>query len=51
MAAPSSNQSASPIEDAFVADRYAFWTRFTGFAKYGVIAIVILLLLMWAFLG
>ena len=51
MAPPIPNQPSPNIEEAFVADRFAFWNRFMGFAKFGVIAIVVLLLLMWAFLG
>ena len=51
MAAPVQTKPATPTEDAFVADRQAFWTRFTGFTKYSAIAIAVLLLLMWVFLG
>ena len=51
MAPPVQNQPSPNIEAAFVADRFAFWNRFMGFAKFGVIAIVVLLVLMWIFLG
>ena len=51
MALPTQTQSAPPIEEAFVADRFAFWTRFTGFTKWGTVAVVALLVLMWLFLA
>ena len=38
------------ITDAFVADRMAFWGRFTKFVTYGAIAIAVLLVLMALFL-
>lgn len=38
------------ITDAFVADRLAFWGRFTKFVTYGAIAIAVLLVLMAIFL-
>lgn len=50
MALPVQSQPSQPIEQAFVADRDAFWHRFTGFAKWGTIAVVALLILMWIFL-
>ena len=49
MATPT-QQPSPPIEQAFIADRYAFWTRFTSFTKYGVIAVAVLVILMWIFL-
>lgn len=36
--------------EAFIADRQAFWTRFTHFIVYAVIALVILLIGMAIFL-
>lgn len=50
MTTPVQEQPSPTIEAAFVADRFAFWNRFMGFAKFGVIAVVVLLLLMWVFL-
>ena len=44
------HQDAPSADDMFVADRALFWNRFTGFAKWTVIAIVVLLVLMWLFL-
>jgi hypothetical protein len=40
----------SAIDEAFLADRQAFWGRFTGFVTYGAIAIAVLLVLMAIFL-
>ncbi len=37
-------------EDAFLADRQAFWGTFTGFTTGAAIAIVVLLVLMVVFL-
>ena len=50
MALPTQSQPSQPIEQAFVADRAKFWNRFTGFTKWGTVAVVVLLLLMWVFL-
>ncbi len=36
--------------DTFIADRAMFWSRFTTFMKFGILAVVILLLGMWIFL-
>ena len=38
------------IDDAFVADRMAFWGRFTRFVTFGAIGIAILLILLAFFL-
>lgn len=38
------------ITDAFLADRMAFWGRFTKFVTYGAIAIALLLVVMAIFL-
>ena len=38
------------IEESFVHDRAMFWSRFTGFTKGAVIAVVALLIGMWLFL-
>ena len=43
-------KSGPSIEDAFVADRQAFWGSFTRFVTGSAIAIVILLALMAFFL-
>ncbi len=49
------NTTAAPtapvIEDAFYADRLAFWGRFTNFVTGGGIAIAVLLILLAVFLG
>jgi hypothetical protein len=42
---------APVIEEAFFADRMAFWGRFTRFITGGGIAIAVLLVLMALFLG
>ena len=42
--------SEGSIEETFHADRAMFWHRFTGFTKYAVIAVVVLLIAMWLFL-
>jgi hypothetical protein len=39
------------IEQAFLADRAMFWNRFTGFTKWAVIAVAVLLIALWLFLG
>ena len=36
--------NGSNLDQAFVADRAIFWSRFTGFVKYGTIGIVVLLI-------
>ena len=51
MALPPQNNPGPSIEDAFLADRAMFWTRFTGFTKGAVIAVVVLLLGMLVFLA
>ena len=38
------------IDEAFVADRVMFWSRFTTFTTGAVIAVVVLLVLMAVFL-
>lgn len=38
------------IDDAFVADRQAFWGRFTGFVTYAAVAVAVLLVLLAYFL-
>jgi hypothetical protein len=43
--------TAPVIEEAFLADRMAFWGRFTSFITGGGIAIAVLLILMAIFLG
>ncbi len=48
--APAPTALPPVTEDAFLADRTAFWSSFTGFTKVSVIAIVVLLLLMLVFL-
>jgi hypothetical protein len=42
--------TAPAIEEAFVADRMAFWGTFTKFVTAGGIAIAVLLILMAIFL-
>lgn len=46
---PQSNPSPSH-DEAFVADRAMFWSRFTGFTKWSIIGLVVLLILLWIFL-
>lgn len=41
----------SNLDQAFTADRAMFWGRFTNFVKYGTIAMVVLLLLLWVFIA
>ncbi len=48
--APLPDNLAPNIEDAFTADRVIFWTRFTSFSKFAVIALVVLLMAMYLFL-
>ncbi len=43
-------QSGPAIEEAFVADRLAFWGQFTHFVTGGAIAVAVLLVLMAIFL-
>jgi hypothetical protein len=43
--------TAPVIEEAFYADRLAFWGRFTSFVTGGGIAIAVLLILLAVFLG
>ena len=38
------------IDEAFVADRQAFWSSFTGFTTFAVVAVVALLIGMAIFL-
>jgi len=42
--------AAPKIEEAFVADRQMFWSRFTSFTTGAVVAIVLLLIAMAVFL-
>jgi hypothetical protein len=44
------NQPGPAIEEAFVADRLAFWGHFTSFVTGGAVAVAILLILMAFFL-
>ena len=45
-AAPAQGGSRPSIEEAFIADRQSFWTGFTKFTTYAIIAIVLLLVVM-----
>jgi hypothetical protein len=48
---PTANTTLPAVtEDAFLADRKAFWGTFTGFTTGAVIAVVVLLILMTIFL-
>ena len=38
------------IEEAFLADRQLFWSRFTNFTTGSVVAVILLLIAMWVFL-
>ena len=38
------------IEEAFLADRQVFWSRFTHFTTGSVIAVVLSLIAMWVFI-
>lgn len=43
--------AAAPVtEDAFLADRQAFWSWFTGTIARAVIGLAVLLILLWYFL-
>lgn len=50
MALSPQTQSSPSVEESFVADRAMFWNRFTGFTKWAVIVLVVLLAGMWVFL-
>ena len=45
------NEPGPAADEAFVADRFAFWGSFTRFVTMGTIAIVVLLILLAYFLG
>ena len=47
-----SNHSNTPVDvdPAALQHAHQFWHGFTGFVKYGVIALVVVLLLMFTFL-
>ncbi len=53
MALPETNQSnpTPDIDEAFVADRQTFWSRFTTFTTGAVIAVVVLLIGMLIFIA
>ena len=40
----------SNLDQAFVADRAMFWGRFTGFVKFGIVAIVLLMIFLLVFI-
>ena len=48
---PSQSTPGPNIDEAFVADRQMFWSRFTSFTTGAVIAIVVLLIAMAVFLA
>ncbi len=51
MQSSASQPTSGPnIDEAFVADRVMFWSRFTTFTTGAVIAVVVLLVLMAVFL-
>ena len=51
MQSPISQSTPGPnIDEAFVADRQMFWSRFTTFTTGAVVAIVVLLIAMAVFL-
>jgi hypothetical protein len=51
MADTTTSRSLAPItEDAFIADRQAFWKSFTGFVLTSVISVVVILVLLAIFL-
>lgn len=47
---PTQSTPGPNIDEAFVADRQMFWSRFTTFTTGAVIAIVVLLIAMAVFL-
>ena len=50
---PETNQSApmDKIDEAFVADRQIFWSRFTTFTTSAVVAVTVLLIGLYVFFG
>ena len=48
---PSQSTPGPNIDEAFIADRQMFWSRFTSFTTGAVIAIVVLLIAMAVFLA
>lgn len=53
MDVPETNQSApmDKIDEAFVADRQIFWSRFTTFTTGAVVAVTVLLIGLYVFFG
>ncbi len=57
MDVPETNQStphsapASNTDEAFVADRQIFWSRFTNFTTGAAVAVVVLLIGLWLFVA
>ncbi len=53
MDVPQTNQSKpmDKIDEAFVADRQIFWSRFTNFTTGAVVAIAVLLIGLWLFVA
>ena len=53
MDVPETNQSTptTKIDEAFVADRQIFWSRFTTFTTGAVVAVTILLVGLYVFFG
>jgi hypothetical protein len=50
---PETNQSTrmENIDEAFIADRQIFWSRFTTFTTGAVVAVAVLLIGLWLFVA
>ena len=53
MDVPETNQSPqmSKIDEAFVADRHIFWSRFTNFAMGAVAVVAVVVIGLYVFFG
>ena len=53
MDVPETNQSTpmTKIDEAFVADRQIFWSRFTTFTTGAVVAVAVVLVALYVFFG
>ena len=53
MDVPETNQSSptSSIDEAFIADRQIFWSRFTTFTTGAVVAVAVVVIGLYVFFG
>ena len=53
MDVPETNQSTpmSKTDEAFIADRQIFWSRFTNFTSGAVVAVAVVLIGLYVFFG